>query len=176
MINLESIFKSRDITLPTKVHIVKVMVFPVVMYGCERWTIKEGWVPKNWCFQTVVLDKTLESPLNCKALQPVNPKGNQPCIFIRRTDAEVEAPILWPPDAKSWLTGKDPDAGKDWGHEENRVTEDEMVGWPHQLNGHEFEQTLGDGEGQGSLACCSHEVARSWTWLSNWTSSTSLFW
>ena len=175
-INLESIFKTRDVTLPTKVNIVKAMVFPVVMYGCERWTIKEGWVPKNWCFQTVGLEKTLESPLDCKELQPVNPTGNQPWIFIRRTDAEVEAPILWPPDAKSWLTGKDPDTGKDWGHEEKRVTEDEMVGWPHQLNGPEFEQTRGDGKEQGSLACCSHEVAGSWTWLSNWTSSTSLFW
>ena len=141
--------------MPTKVHIVKAMVFPMVMYGCERWTVKEGWVPKNWCFQTVVLEKTLESPLDCKEIQIVNSKGNQPWIFIRRTDAEVEAPILWPPDAKSWLIGKDPDAGKDWGHEEKRATEDEMVGWLHQLNGHEFEQTQGDGKGQGRLVCFS---------------------
>ena len=109
---------------------------------------KEGWAPKNWCFWTVVLEKTLEGPLNCKEIQPVNPKGNQPWIFIGRTDAEAEAPILWPPDAKSWLTGKDPDAGKDRRQEEKGTTEDEMVGWHHQLNGHEFEQALGVGEGK----------------------------
>ena len=108
---------------------------------------KEGWVPKNWCFRTVVLEKTLESPLDCKEIQPVNPKGNQPCIFIGRTDAEAEALILWPSDSKSWLIGKDPDAGKDWRQEEKGTTEDEMVGWHHRLNGHEFEQAPGDGEG-----------------------------
>ena len=112
---------------------------------------KEGWVPKNWCFQTVVLEKILDSPLNFKEIKPVNPKGNQPWIFIGRTDAEVEAPILWLPDVKSWLFGKDPDAGKYWGQEEKEATEDEMVGWYHWLNGHEFEKTPGDGEGQGSL-------------------------
>ena len=112
---------------------------------------KEGWAPKNWCFWTVVLEKTLESPLDCKEIQPVNPKGNQPWIFIGRTDAE--APMFWPPDAKSWLTGKDLDSGKDWRQE--RMTEDEKVGWHHWHNGHEFEQTLGDGEGQKSLAYCS---------------------
>ena len=100
---------------------------------------KEGWVPKNWCFWTVVLEKTLESPLDCKEIQPVHPKGNQSWIFIGRTVSE--APVLWPPDAESWLTGKDPDAGKDWRQEEKGVTEDEMVGWHHQLNGHEFAQT-----------------------------------
>ena len=115
---------------------------------------KEGWVPKNWCFQTEVLEKTLESPLDCMEIKPVNPKGNQSWIFIGRTDAEAEAPILWPPDAKSWLIGNDHKAGKDWRQEEKR-TEDEMVGWHHQLVGHEFEQALGDGEGQGSLASCS---------------------
>ena len=109
----------------------------------------------NWCFQTVVLEKTLENPLNSKEIKPVNPKGNQPWIFIGRADAEAEALILWPPDAKNWLTGKDPDAGKDWGQEEKGVIEDEMVGWHHWLNGHEFEQTPGGGEGQGSLAWCS---------------------
>ena len=103
----------------------------------------------------VVLEKTLKSPLGCKEIQPVNLKGNQSWIFIRMIDAEVEAPRLWPPDVKSWLTGKDPDAGKDWGQEEKGMTEDEMVGWHHQLNGHEFEQTPGDGEGQGNLVCCS---------------------
>ena len=110
---------------------------------------KESWVPKNWCFWTMVLEKTLESPLDCKEIQLVNPKGNQSWIFIGRTDAEVEAPILWPPDAKNWLTGKDPDAGKDWRQEEKGMTEDEMVGWHHWHNEHEFEQAPGVGDGQG---------------------------
>ena len=121
---------------------------------------KESWVPKNWCFRTVVLEKTLENPLNCREIKPVNPKGNQTWIFIGRTDAEAETPIFWPPDAKNWLTGKDPDAGKDWKQEEKGKTEDEMFGWHHWLNGHEFEQALGVGEEQGSLLCCSHGVAR----------------
>ena len=116
---------------------------------------KEGCMPKNWCFWTVVLEKTLESPLDCKDIKPVNPKGNQSWIFIRRTDAGAEALILWPPDAKNWLIRKDPDAGKDWGQEEKGMTEDKMVGWHHCLNGHEFEQAPGNGEGLGSLACCS---------------------
>ena len=150
--NLAGVLKSRDITLLTKVHIVRSMAFPIVMWELDH---KEGWVPKNWCFWTVVLEKTLESPLDCKEIKPVNPKGNQPWIFIERTDAETKALILWPPDAKSWLTGKDPNPGKDWRQEEKGTTEDEMVGWYHQLNGHEFEQALGVGEGQGSLACCS---------------------
>ena len=113
---------------------------------------KERWVPKNWHFWTVVLEKTLESPVDCKKIKPINPKGNQPWMFIGRSDAE--APILWPPDAKSWLIGKDPDAGKDW-RQEKGMTEDEMVGWHHWLNGHEFQQAPGDGKGQGGLACCS---------------------
>ena len=150
---LDSVLKSRDITLPTKIHIVKAMVLKVVMYGCESWTMKKGWAPKNWCLQTVVLEKTLESPLDSKEIRPVNSKGNQPWIFIGRTD--TEAPILWPPDSKSWLTGKDPVAGKDWRREEKGMTENEMVGWHSWLNGLECEQTLGDGEGQGSLECCS---------------------
>ena len=111
---------------------------------------KESWALKNWCFWTVVLEKTLESPLDCKETQPVNPKGNQSWIFFGRTDAEAEAPILWPPDTKSWLTGKDPDAGKDW-RQKKGTTEDEMVGWHHQLDGHEFEQVPGVDGGQGSL-------------------------
>ena len=115
--NLDSILKSRDITLLTKVHLVKAMVFPVVMYGCEL-DYKESWAWKNWCFWTVVLEKTLESPLDCKDIQPVNPVGNQSRIFIGRTDAET--PILWPPDVKNWLIGKDPDAGKDWRQQEER--------------------------------------------------------
>ena len=125
MTNLDSIFKSRDITLPTKIHPVKTMVFPVVMYGYEL-DCEEGWTPKNWCIWTVVLEKTLESPLDCKEIHPVIPKGNQSWIFIGRTDAE--APILWPPDVTSRLIWKDPDAGKDWGQEEKGTTEDERVG------------------------------------------------
>ena len=116
---------------------------------------KEGWAPKNWCFQTVVLEKTLKSPFDFKEIKAVNPKGNQSWIFIGRTDAEAEAPILWPPDMKSQLIRKDPDAGKDWRQEEKETAGDEMVGWHHWLNGQEFEQTLGDSEGQRSLACCS---------------------
>ena len=119
-----------------------------------KWYIhKESWALKNQCFQTVVLEKTLEGPLDSKEIKPVNPKGNQPWIFIGRTDAEV--PILWPPDSKSWLIGKDPDVGKDWGQEDKGVTEDEIIRWHHPLNGHEFEQTPGDGKGQERLACCS---------------------
>ena len=116
---------------------------------------KESWALKNWCFWTLVLEKTLESPLDCKDIQPVHPKGNQSWIFIGRTDAEAETPTLWPPNAKSWLIWKDPDAGKDWRREEKGKTEDEMVGWHQWLSGHEFEQTLGVGDGQGGLACCS---------------------
>ena len=116
---------------------------------------KESRAPKNWYFWTVVLEKALESLLDCKEIKLVNPKGNQSWIFIRRTDAKVEAPVLWPPDVNSLLIRKDPDAGKDWRWEEKGTTEDEMVGWHHQLNGHEFKQAPGDGEGQGSLECCS---------------------
>ena len=137
MTNLDSILKSRDITLPTKVCLIKAMVFPVVIWMWEL-DYKESWAPKNWCFWTVVLEKTLESPLDCKEIQPVHPKGNQSWIFIRSTDAEAETPILWPPDVKSWLIWKDPDAGKDWGQEEKATTEDEMVGWHHRCNGREF--------------------------------------
>ena len=116
---------------------------------------KEGWALKNWCFWTVVLEKTLERPLDCKEIKPVNPKGNQSWIFIGRTDAEAEAPILRPPDVKSWLIRNDPDSGEDWGQEEKRTTEDEMVGWCHWLDGHESEQTQGDNEEHMSLACYS---------------------
>ena len=122
MPNLASVLKSRDITFPTKFCIVKAMVFPVVVYGCESWTIKKA---EHWriCFWALVLEKTLESPLDCQEIKPVNPKGNQPWIFIGRTDAEAKAPILWPPYAKNWLIGKDPDARKDWRQEENGLTE-----------------------------------------------------
>ena len=136
MANLDSILKSRDITFLTKVCLVKAMFFPGVMYGCESWTIKESWAPKNWCFWTVVLEKTLENPLDCKEIQPVHPKGDQSWVFIGGPDVEAEIPILWPPDM-NWLIWKDPDAGKDWG-QEKWTTDDEMVGWHHRLNGHEF--------------------------------------
>ena len=115
---------------------------------------KKGWALKNWCLRTVVLGKTLESPLDSKEIKLVSPKGNQPWIFFGRTDTGAEAPILWPPNAKSQIIGKDPNGGNDWKQEEKGLTEDEMVGWHHWLNGHEFDQVLGDGEGQGSLACC----------------------
>ena len=131
---------------------------------------KESWAPKNWRFWTMVLEKTLESPLDCKEIQPVYPKGNQPLIVIGRTDAKAETPVLWLPDAKNWLIGKDPDAGQNWRQEENGMTEDEMIGWYHWLNGHEFEQALGFGDGQGSLACYSpwgHKESDMTEWL-NW--------
>ena len=132
---------------------------------------KESWAPKNWCFWTVVLEKTPESPLDCKEILAVHPKGNQSWIFIGRTDAKAETPILWPPDAKNWLTGKDPDAGQNGRQEKKGMTEDEMVGWHHWLNGQEFEQALGVGDGQRSLACCSpwgREESDMTKWL-NWT-------
>ena len=169
MSNLDSILKSRDITVPTNVHLVKAMVFPVVMYGCESWDYKESWALKNWCFWTVVLEKTLESPLDCKEMQPVHPKRDQSWVFTGRIDVEAETPILWPPDAKTWLIWKDPDAGKDWGQEEKGTTEDEMAGWHHRVDAHEFGWTPGVGDRQGGLACCSSWVTKSWTWLSDWT-------
>ena len=126
---------------------------------------------KNWCFWTVVLEKTLESPLDCKEIQPVHPKGDQPWVFFGRTDAEAETPVLWPPHAKSWLIEKDSDAGRDWGQEEKGMTEGEMAGWHHRLDGREFEWTPGAGDGQRGLACCStwgHKESDTTEWL-NWT-------
>ena len=130
------------------------MVFPCHVWMWEL-DYKESWVTKNWYFWTIVLEKILESPLDCKEIKTVHPKGNQSWIFIGRTDAETETPILWPPEAKNWLFGKDPAAGKDWRQEEKGMTEDEMVGWHHRLDGYEFEQAGGVGDGQGRLACCS---------------------
>ena len=150
MTNLASVLKSRDITLLKNVCTVKAMVFSII----HVW-MWEGRGPKNWCFWTVVLEKTLDSPLDNKEIKPVNPKGTQPWIFIGVTSAKTNAPILWPPDAKSQLIGKDPDAGKDWRQEEKGITEDETFGWHHWFNGHEFEQTQGHNEGQESLAWCS---------------------
>ena len=148
-----AVLKSRDITLPTKVRLVKDMVFPVVMYGCESWTVKKA----DHCridVWTVVLDKTLENPLDCKEIQPVHSEGDQPWDFFGRNDAEAEAPVLWPPHAKSWLIGKDSDAGRAWGQEEKGATEDEMAERHHWLDGRESESTLGVGDGQGGLTCC----------------------
>ena len=149
------------------------MVFPVVMYGCEL-DYKESWVPKNWRFWTVVFEKILQSPLDCKEIQPVHSKGDQSWVFIGRTDVEAETPILWPPDVKSWLIWKDPDAGKDWGQEEKGTTEDKLAGWHHWLNGHGFGWTLGVGDGQGGLACCSSwdcRVEHDWATELNWLTS-----
>ena len=154
--------------MPTRVCLVKAMVFPVVMYGCKSWTIK-GWVLKNWCFWTVVLEKTLENPLDCKEIKPVNLKGNDSWIFIGRTNAEAETPVLWSPDVKSRCIEKDPDAGKDWRQEEKGLTEDGMVGWHHQLNGHEFEQAPGVRDGQEAWRAVVHRVTKSRTRLSDWT-------
>ena len=168
MTNLDSILKSRDITLPTKVCLVKVMFFPVVMYGCETWTIQkaEHWridAFELWCWR-----RPLRVPLTAE-IQPVHPEGSQSWIFIGRTDVEAETPVLWPPDGKSWLILKDPDAGKDWGQEEKGTTEDEMVGWHHRLDGHGFGWTPGVGDGKGGLVCCGSWGGKESTRLSDWT-------
>ena len=168
MTKLEHVLKSKDIILLTKVRIIKPMVFPVVMYRCETWTIKRAL--KNQCFYTVVLENTIESPLENKEIKLVNLEGNQSWIFFGRTGAEAEAPILWPPDANNWLTGKNPDAGEDWRQKEKRETEDEMVGWHNLFNGHEVGCTPGDGEGQGSLPCYNPWGHKEW--LSSWTTIT----
>ena len=166
MTKLDSILKSRDITFPTKVRRVKATVFPVVMYGCESQTVK-----KTECRKIMLLNCGAQSPLDYKEIKPVHPKGNQSWIVIGRTDAEAETPILWPPDVKNWLTGKYPDAGKDWKHEVKGTTEDEVVGWHHRLDGHAFEQGLGVDYGQGSLACCImvlQSVGPNWETELNW--------
>ena len=138
---------------------------------------EESWAPKNWCFWTVVLEKTLESLLDCKEIQPVHPKGDQSWVFYGRTDAKAETPVFWPPHVKSWLIGKDSDAGRDWGQEKKGMTEDEMAGWHHQLDGREFEWTAGDGDGQGGLACCNswgHKESDTTEQL-NWTELNWIF-
>ena len=164
--DLDSILKSKDITLSTMVCLVKATVFPVVMHGCEVCTVKKAECQRIdafelWCW------RRLESPLDCKETQPIHPKGNQSWIFTGRTDAETEAPILSPADAKDWLIGKDSDAGKNWQQEEKGTTEDEMVGWHNPLNGHEFEQVLGVGDGQGCSPWGRKELDT--TELLNWT-------
>ena len=164
MTNLDSILKSRHY-FANKGPSIQGYGFSSSHVWMWELNYKEGWMSKNLCFWTVVLGKTLESPLDCKEIKPVNPK-----IFIGRTDAEVETPILWPPDAKNRLIGKDPNAGKDWRQEEKGTTEDKMVGWHHQRDGHEFEQVPGVGDGPGSLACCSpwgHKESDMTEWL-NW--------
>ena len=132
---------------------------------------KESWAPKNWCFWTLVLEKTLESPLDCKEIQPVHPKGDQSWIFIGKTDVKAETPILWSPDAKNWLIWTDPDTGKDWRREKG-MTEDEMVGWHHQLNGHEFEQGPEIMKDREAWCTAVRGVTKSWTWLSDWTTNS----
>ena len=168
MTHLDSIFKSRDITLPTKFRLVKAMIFPVVLYGCGSWTVKKA---EHWCFWTVVLEKTLESPLDCKVIQPVHSKGDQSWVFFGRNDAKAETPVLRPPHAKRWLIGKDSDAGRDWGQEEKGMKEDEMAGWHHRLNGRKFEWTPGDIDGQRGLTCCDswHRKNSDSTERLNWT-------
>ena len=168
--NLDSILKSRDIALLTKVCLVKAIVFPVVMYGCERWIIKKAEHWRIWFLWAVVLEKAPESSLNSKEIKPVNLKGNQPWILIRRTDAEAEAPVFWSLDVNSWLIRKVPDAGKDWRQKEKRASEDEMAGWHQQCNGHELGQTLGDGEGQGGCKdCYIHFLVISFIWIQFWS-------
>ena len=144
MTKLDSILKSRGLTLPTKIHLIKAMVFPVVVYGCQIWTIKKAECRIIDAFE--LLEKTLESPLDCKEIQPVHPKGDQSWVFIGRPDAKAETPVLWPPDVKNWLTWKDPHAGNDWRWDEKGMTEDEIIVWHHWLSGHEFESTLGVGD------------------------------
>ena len=173
-----SILKSRDITLPTKVRLVKAMVFSTSHVCMWELDCEESWVLKNWCFRTVVVEKTPESPLDCKEIQPVHSKGDQPWVFFGRNDAKAETPVLWPLHAKSWLIGKDSDAGRDWGQEEKgMMTEDEMAGWHHWLNGLESEWTPGVSDGQGGLACCdSWGHKESDTTELNWTEAYKASW
>ena len=165
MTNLDSILKSRDITLPTKMHLVKAMVFPVVMYGCESWTIKKAECRRTDAFELWCWRRLLRVPWTARrSNQSILKEIDQSWVFIGRTDFEAETPILWPPDVKSWLIGKDPDSGKDWGQEEKGTTEDEMVGWHHWLDGLEFQwapELVMDREAWWAAV---HEVAKSWTW------------
>ena len=164
--------------MPTNIHIVKAMVFPIVMYGCEKWTIKKAECLKLDAFKSWCWRRLFRVPWKARrSNQSILKKKNQPWTFIGRTDAEAEAPIFWPPDVKSQLTGKDPDAGKGWRQKEKGATEDEMVGWHHRLEGHEFEQAPGDSEDQGSLVWCSPRRSRKgWTQLSDWKTKDEINW
>ena len=157
-------------TLPTKVHLGKAMFFSGSLVWLWKSDCRESCALKNWCFWIVVLEKTLESPFDCKEIKSVNPKENQPRIFTGKTDTEAETLILWPHDMKSWLTEKDSASGKGWKQEKKGTTEDEIIGCHHQLNGHESEQALGDDDGKGSLAYCNPWGHKELTWLSDWTS------
>ena len=179
MTNVDTILKSRGITLPTKVHLAKAMVFPVVIYGCESWTIKKAERQRIDAFDLWCWRRLLRVPWTARrSFQPVHPKGSQSWIFIGRTDAEAETPILWPPDAKSWLIGKDPDAGQDWGQEEKGTTEEEMVGQHYRLDGHEFEQALGAvmGSSSGKPGVLQSMGSQSRTQLSGWTEMNLGYW
>ena len=172
MTNLDSIFKSRDITLPTKVCLVKAMVFPVVMYGCDSWTVKKAVHRRIDAFEVWCWRRLLKVPWTARRFQPVHSE-DQPWVFFGRNDAKTETPVLWPPHEKSWLIGKDSDAGRDWGQEKKGTTEDEMAGWHHWLDGREFEWTPVVGDGQGGLVCCNswgHKESDTTDQL-NWTES-----
>ena len=173
MTNLDSILKSRDITLPTKVCLVKAMFFPVVMYGCESWTVKKAECRRIdafelWCWRRL-------SRVFCKEIQPVHSEGDQPWVFFGGNDAKAEAPVLWPPHVKSWLIGKDSDAGRDWRQEKKGMTEDEVSGWHHWLDGRESEWTPGVGDGQGGPACCD-SWGRKESDMTEWLKWTELNW
>ena len=176
MTNLDSYIKNQRHYFDNKCLSSQGYGFPSGHVWMWELDYKESWVPNNWYFWTVVLEKTLESPLDSKEIQPVHPKGDQSWVFIGRTDAKAETPMFWPPDSKNWLIGEDPDAGENWGQEEKGTTEDKIVGWHHRLNGHGFGWTLGVGDGQGSLVCCSPWICKeldmtermNWTELRQW--------
>ena len=169
MTNLDSILKSRETLLCQQSPSSQGNGFSCGHVWMWELDCEEGWTSKNWCFCTVVLEKSLESPLDCKEIQPVHSEGDQPWEFFGGNDAEAETPVLWPPHSKSWLIGKDSDAGRDWGQEEKGTTEDEMAGWHHWLDGRESQWTLGVCDGQGGLVCCDSWVTKSQTRLSNWS-------
>ena len=174
MTNLDSILKIRDITLPTKIPLVKAMVFLVIMYGCDSWTVKKAECWRIDAFELWCWRRLLRVPWTARrSIQPVHSKGDQSWVFFGRTDAKAETPVLWPLHVKSWLIGKDSDARRDWGQEEKGTTEDEMAGWHHRLNGHEFGWTLGVGDGQVGLACCNSWGCKE-SDTTEWVNSTEL--